>query len=652
VENQSQLLKGLNKEQHHAVVSTEGPLLVLAGAGTGKTRVITIRTVHLMNEGVAPENILLVTFTNKAAREMRERLSKLCGSKSKQVSCSTFHSFCIRLIREHHQKLDLPKTFGICDSSDQINAIKAQLRELRIAETSVNPRAALSRISLFKNSLMLPEDAYEQAEDDYDIMIARCYEKYQEYLRRSRVLDFDDFLLFAHKLLKDNEDVRQQLEQQFKYVMIDEYQDTNTPQYEIIRAIVKNHRNICVVGDDDQSIYGWRGADIQKILGFEKDFPGADKVYLGINYRSTQEIVDAANMVIKNNSTRHEKELRSNFGPGESVAILRVEDENHEASHICGDIRYQIQREEAHYRDFAILCRTAQQPRAFEAELRSANIPYKLVGGQSFFDRKEVRDILSYLRVIDNPADETSFLRIVNTPPRGIGKGTIDKVLAKATEQGEGAYKIFKQMHADKELPPAAAKGFTKLSEALRAAYISVQANEDLVSTLRKLISDTEYHEEVVRCYPDLETQQVRWAGVDEILNFSENYQRKNKTSDLNGFLQELMLDESDKDKDDNSDAVTLMTLHAAKGLEFRNVYLVGLEEGILPHKRSAIEGTIEEERRLMYVGVTRAQRLLLMTFCTARAKFGKLQACHPSRFLFEMKGKIPPDDWVPASET
>ena len=650
MKTQSQLLKGLNTDQRRAVVTTEGPLLVLAGAGTGKTRVITIRTVHLMNEGIAPENILLVTFTNKAAREMRERLRKLCGKKAKEVTCGTFHSFCIRLIREHHEKLGLPESFGICDSSDQLNAIKAQLRELRIAETSVNPRAAQSRISLYKNSMILPEDAFKDAEDDYDIMIARCYEKYQEYLRRSRVVDFDDFLLYTHALLRDNEDVRLQLEKQFKYVMIDEYQDTNTPQYEIIRAIVKNHRNICVVGDDDQSIYGWRGADIQKILGFEKDFPGADKVYLGTNYRSTQEIIDAANMVIKNNSSRHEKELRSAYGSGESVAILRVEDEIHEASHICGDIRHQVGLEQARYRDFAILCRTAQQPRAFETELRSANIPYKLVGGQSFFDRKEVRDILSYLRVIDNPADETSFLRIVNTPPRGIGKGTIDKILAKATEEGKGAYAVFKENHAAKELAAAASKGFGRLSAALRTAYISVQANEDLVATLRKLISDIDYHEEVARCYPDPDTAQVRWAGVDEILNFAENYQRKNSTADLNGFLQEMMLDESDND-DDDSNVVTLMTLHAAKGLEFRNVYLVGLEEGLLPHKRSAIDGNIEEERRLMYVGVTRAQRLLLMTFCTARAKFGKLQACHPSRFLFEMKGKTPPDDWVPASE-
>jgi len=649
MKTQSQLLKGLNTDQHRAVVTTEGPLLVLAGAGTGKTRVITIRTVHLMNEGIAPGNILLVTFTNKAAREMRERLRKLCGKKAEEVTCGTFHSFCIRLIREHHEKLGLPKSFGICDSSDQLNAIKSQLRELRIAETSVNPRAAQSRISLYKNSMILPEDAFKEAEDDYDIMIARCYEKYQEYLRRSRVVDFDDFLLYTHELLRDNEDVRAQLEKQFKYVMIDEYQDTNTPQYEIIRAIVKNHRNICVVGDDDQSIYGWRGADIQKILGFEKDFPGAGKVYLGTNYRSTQEIIDAANMIIKNNSSRHEKELRSAYGSGESVSILRVEDEIHEASHICGDIRHQVGLEQAHYNDFAILCRTAQQPRAFETELRSANIPYKLVGGQSFFDRKEVRDILAYLRVIDNPADETSFLRIVNTPPRGIGKGTIDKILAKATEEGKGAYAVFKESHAAKELAAAASKGFGKLSDALRTAYISVQANEDLVATLRKLISDIDYHEEVARCYPDPDTAQVRWAGVDEILNFAENYQRKHGAADLNGFLQEMMLDESDND--DDSNVVTLMTLHAAKGLEFRNVYLVGLEEGLLPHKRAAIEGSIEEERRLMYVGVTRAQRLLLMTFCTARAKFGKLQSCHPSRFLFEMKGKTPPDDWVPASE-
>lgn len=643
------LLGGLNEDQRRAVKTTEGPLLVLAGAGTGKTRVITVRTAFLLNEGVAPESILLVTFTNKAAREMRERLKKMVGKKSaERLTCGTFHSFCIRLLREHHAKLGLPEGFGICDSSDQMTAIKGALRELRIPEQQVNPRAAQSRISLYKNSCITPDQAIDEAADDWELYVAHCFRKYEEHLVRSRVLDFDDFLLYAMRLLQENEDVRELLEERYKYVMIDEYQDTNGPQYGIMHAIVRGHRNLCVVGDDDQSIYGWRGADISKILGFEKDFPGADKVHLGINYRSTEEIIDAANKVIRNNPKRHEKALRSAIGPGATIPIMRMDDETHEASYIATEISELVRSGQNSYGDIAILVRTAQQPRAFEAELRGFEIPYRLVGGMSFFDRKEVRDILSYLRLIANPADETSFLRIANIPARGIGKTTMDKVVKAATESGSGAFPTFRRLVEDGTVGGAAAKGFVKLRESLNVAHAYAQQG-DLVFTLTELLNLVEYRAEVDRIYPDDQTRELRWNGVMEILNFAENYQRKSKKPTLTDFLEKLSLDETDrKDKDDDGgDSVTLMTLHSAKGLEFRRVFLVGVEEGILPHARAAAEDNVDEERRLMYVGVTRAQHELSISYCAARAKFGKLVPCHPSRFLFEMKEKTPPDDWV-----
>ncbi|PCJ53222.1 MAG: AAA family ATPase [Planctomycetota bacterium] len=645
----SKLLESLNPEQRRAVETTEGPLLVLAGAGTGKTRVITVRTAHLLDQGVKAENLLLMTFTNKAAREMRERLVGLAGKRAKDVTVGTFHSFCIRLLRQHAEKMGLPEGFGICDGSDQMTAIKGALRELRIAEADINPRAAQSKISLYKNSLITPDQALDAAEDDWEISVAHIYGKFEQHLRRSRVIDFDDFLIFALRLLRENEDVRLALEKRYQYVMVDEYQDTNGPQYGIVYELVKNHRNLCVVGDDDQSIYGWRGADISKILGFEKDFHGAVKVHLGTNYRSTVEIIDAANKVIRNNPKRHDKQLRSALGEGSSVAIMRMEDESHEASFICSEIEHLVRVGEAHFRDIAILVRTAQQPRAFEADLRAANIPYHLVGGMSFFDRKEVRDILAYLRLIANPADETSFLRIVNIPARGIGKTTIDKVIAQATADGEGAFVSFRKLVESGEIGGSAAKGFSDLRSSLNLAHTIAQEG-DLVRTLRELLTAVQYRAEIDRIYPDDSTRELRWNGVQEVLNFAENFQRKKKQPTLTTFLEELSLNENnDKDKDGADDSVTLMTLHAAKGLEFRRVYLVGVEEGILPHARAAAEGNVDEERRLMYVGVTRAQHDLTITYCESRAKFGRLVPCHPSRFLFEMKEKTPPEGWIAA---
>ena len=647
----SDLLAGLNPEQLRAVTVKDGPLLVLAGAGTGKTRVITMRAAWLLSQGVRPEELLLVTFTNKAAREMRERLKSLVGKAADSMTCGTFHSFCIRLLREHHEAAGLPKTFGICDSSDQVSAIKGALRELRVAEQDVHPRAAQSAISLFKNSGIDPEGAMDRAADDHELTIARCFGKYEEHLRRSKVVDFDDFLLYTERLLREDEGLRTELARRHRYVMIDEYQDTNSPQYGIMHAIVRDHRNLCVVGDDDQSIYGWRGADIRRILDFEKDFPQATKVHLETNYRSTEEILDGANKVIRNNPKRHDKTLRSALGSGSSVPILRMDDETHEASYIATEIDMLVNDGDEHFRDIAILVRTAQQPRAFEAELRSAGIPYRLVGGMSFFDRKEVRDVMAYLRLVANPADETSFLRIVNTPARGIGKTTITKVLERATAEGSSAYPVFQRMVGDGEVGAAATKGFRALDEALQTIRNYAEQG-DLVFTLRELLRVVDYRAEVDRIYPDDQTRDLRWNGVMEILDFAENHERKTGDSSPSSFLEALTLDENDRrDKEDDYDAVTLMTLHAAKGLEFRRVFLVGVEEGILPHGRSAADGGIEEERRLMYVGVTRAQHDLSISYCDARSKFGRLVTCHPSRFLFEMRELTPPDGWQPVAD-
>jgi len=640
------LLSSLNDDQRRAVTTTEGPLLVLAGAGTGKTRVITVRAAHLIASGVPAAQLLLVTFTNKAAREMQERLRKLAGKSAEAATVGTFHRFCMRLIREHAEALGLSRSFSICDSSDQLNAVKGALRELRIAETAVDPRAAQSRISLFKNALISSEQAMDQAGDDWDLMVARCFHKYQEHLRRHRMLDFDDFLLFALELLEKHEDIRLQVAARFRYVMVDEYQDTNAPQYRIVRALVRDHSNLCVVGDDDQSIYSWRGADVRRILEFEKDFPGAEEVRLLTNYRSTPEILDAANKVIRNNPKRHDKELVSAASSGSTVSVMGMEDEDHEASFVAGEIRYLVESEQARYGDCAILCRTGQQPRSFEAELRSSEIPYRLIGGTSFFDRKEVRDVLAYLRLLANPADESAFLRIANTPPRGIGKGTLDKVVAHATAAGDTAWRSFKTMVEAEELSGAPVRGFHALREILNQAHALVKEG-DFPHLVQELLRLTSYRAEIERIYPDNETQELRWNGVMEVVDFAASYQRKHRNGDLSGLLQELSLSTDERNKEEETgDQVTLMTLHGAKGLEFRRVYLVGLEEGILPHKRAAAEGGVDEERRLMYVGVTRAMEDLTITFCGARTRFGKLQPCHPSRFLFELKEKTPPDGW------
>ncbi|MBI5364345.1 MAG: UvrD-helicase domain-containing protein [Planctomycetes bacterium] len=645
------LLKGLNAEQKLAVTTREGPVLVLAGAGSGKTKVITVRMAYLMLWGVKPENILAMTFTNKAAGEMKERVAGLVGKdKAKLLTVGTFHSFCVKLLRAHAAAAGLAPNFTICDASDQIAAVKGALRELRIGEASIQPSVLQGRISLMKNKLMSSDGFLASAADDQDELVGRAWKMYEEHLRRARTVDFDDLLLFTLQLLRTNERVRAELEQRFRYVMVDEYQDTNGPQYEIVRLVAGRHKNLCVVGDDDQSIYGWRGADVTKILSFDKDFRGAKVVRLETNYRSTEPILAAANAVIAHNPDRHAKTLRSAIGKGEDVVMLRGDDEVSEADTVARQIGELVRLTRAQFSDFAVLFRTQTQPRAFEEQFRLRAIPYVLIGGMSFFDRKEVRDVLAYLKLAHNPRDEVAFLRVVNCPPRGIGRGSIDKAVEIATQHGISTVQVFETPELAAELPAATVDAVRAFRNQL--SVFAADPGEALVGWMRQLLEAVNYRAEVDRAYLEPKLREERWQGVLEILDLAENHVRRTRKASLSTFLEALTLDAEDSRDDGkvkHKDAVTLMTLHSAKGLEFERVYLVGVEEGILPHARSVAEDTVEEERRLMYVGITRAKRHLTITLTKTRSKYGTRVESHPSRFLYEMKGEKPPKDWKAA---
>ncbi len=644
------ILDSLNTEQRRAVVTTEGPLLVLAGAGTGKTRVITTRIGHLLSKRVSPKSILAMTFTKKAAEEMRARVAKVVGKKkAKELTVGTFHGFCARLLRAHGQSIGVPKNYTICDASDQLATARSALREIHVPEASLRPATLLARMSLAKNRMLGP-DAVEGSGDELDELVGRAWQRYDDRLARARTLDFDDLLLCSLKLLREDKGVREALQERFRYLLVDEFQDTNGPQYEIVRRLAGARKNLCVVGDDDQSIYGWRGADVSKILGFERDFPGAVTVRLETNYRSTQEILETANKLIANNTGRHEKALRSAFGSGERVKAYVLEDDVTEADFVALEIADLVRHEKAQYRDFAILFRTQTQPRAFETQLRARGIPYVLIGGMSFFDRKEVRDVLAYLKLLVNPLDEPSFLRVLNTPPRGVGKTSLDKAMAFATQQGISVVEAFERAAEIPDLRPAAGEAVA----AMRASLASLGQDDPgatLVKRIEDLIDVIGYRGEVERLYSSPAEQEGRWNAVTEILNTAATHVVREEKPTLAGFLEELCLnanDDRDKDEGNRRDAVTLMTLHSAKGLEFPRVYLVGMEEGLLPHHRSALEDSIEEERRLAYVGITRAQRVLVVTQCGRRAKYGTVIPSHTSRFLYEIRGETPPKEWRP----
>ncbi|MEO0649617.1 MAG: UvrD-helicase domain-containing protein [Planctomycetota bacterium] len=645
------LLDALNPEQREAVGAVDGPVLVLAGAGSGKTRVITVRTAYLLHQGVDPRSVCLVTFTNKAADEMRTRLERMVGKhQAELLTIGTFHRFCLWMLRQYLDRLDRGTRFSLCDAADQIGGVKQVLRELHIPEKSVEPRKLQAKISLLKNRLVTPDQALAAAAGDEDEeLLAHVYAAYQAWLTRGRTLDFDDLLMRGVELLRDHEDVREELRARFQYLMVDEYQDTNEVQYELLRLLAGRRGNLCAVGDDDQSIYGWRGADVRKILGFERDFEGATVVKLETNYRSTPQILEAANKVIRNNVDRHQKTLRAAVPDGTKVEGQAAEDDTAEADGIALHIQREVRERHAAHADFAVLFRTATQPRAIETQLRARGIPYVLVGGQSYFDRKEIKDVIAYLRVASNPDDESALLRILNRPTRGIGKKSIDRMLEFATEHGIPVGAAIRRHAEIDSLPPAAARAANALLDTL-AEWVEPEPTDDLAERIEALVERVGYRSEVERCYPDELQQTQRWSAIEDLIGYARKHVDRRRAPSLSRFLTELQLDNSDgtknRDEAGRRDAVTLMTLHAAKGLEFREVYLVGMEEGILPHARAVAEGAVEEERRLCYVGITRARERLVLSYCLRRPRGGGLTDTFPSRFLYEVKGEAPPDKW------
>ncbi len=644
----------LNPPQREAVLTLQGPLLVLAGAGTGKTRVVTHRIAELIRRGTPPERILAVTFTRKAAGEMQQRAAVLLrgllrGKKKKgkpaKPQISTFHSLCVRVLRRHIQQLGYPKQFGICDRGDQESEARAALREIRCPNESLRPGDLLAIMGGWKSRSIEPGRAASAAETDKEHLAAAAYRRYQKNLKTKGIVDFDDLLLLVQKLFAEYPAVRRDEAGRFDHVLIDEYQDTNQSQYQIVKGLAMGHRNLCVVGDDDQSIYGWRGAEVQHILGFKKDWPDAKVVRLEANYRSTAAILDYANTLIAFNRIRHEKVLRPARGGGQRPRVLQLRDENEEAQKIIADLQHRLSQPGVRARDFAILCRTNEQPRSFETELRRANLPYVLVGGMSFFDRKEIRDLLAYLKLINNPHDEVSLLRVINTPARSIGGSTIKHLVSAATSRGGHVWDVLPSANRDQRLAPAAEQAV----ERFRTMIVSLQQtaeNCSLGELASLVIKQTDYRRELERAYPDPNDRDARAASLEEIVNAAANYQDQSRNPTLQGFLDDLALGErdtgDDKENQLKNNAIALMTLHSAKGLEFPYVYMVGMEEGILPHKRAiADEGNaIDEERRLCYVGVTRAQEQLTLSLALTRRKWGKSRDTVPSRFLFEMTGQ------------
>jgi len=635
----------LNPAQKEAVKTTRGPLLVLAGAGTGKTRVVTLRIAELISRGTRPSRILGVTFTNKAAAEMQQRVTAELGRRRKEKpELSTFHSLCVRILRRQIEHLGYPKQFAIYDRGDQESIARNVLRDIKAADATLRPGDLLFFIGNWKTACLRPNEAANVAQNDREHLAAAGYRRYQGALKAAGAVDFDDLLLLTEELFRRFPKVREEEASRYDHLLVDEYQDTNGSQYRIVRALAEPHRNLCVVGDDDQSIYGWRGAEVTHILSFKKDWPDAKVVRLETNYRSTHEIIAWANTLIAFNKHRHGKILRATLS-GEIPRVLQYETAEEEAEQVVADIFSRINDKGKDARDIAILFRTNEQPRVFEQELRRANVPYVLIGGQSFYDRKEVRDILAYLKMLHNPRDEISLLRIINLPPRGIGQTSTTKVLETAVADGRTVWKTLEDPAVVNRLVPAARKGiadFLELAERFRRNL----RRRPIADLVRSLIEEIGYRDELARIYHSPEEQESRWNSVEEFVNAAASYDQRAEKPNLAEFLDEASLlgsDESpDKEKQLQQDAVALMTMHAAKGLEFEEVYMVGMEEGVLPHRRSLdpMAETVDEERRLCYVGVTRAQRRLTLTLPLSRKKWGKDRPTVPSRFLYEVTGQ------------
>ena len=634
------LLTGLNKEQQQAVQHTEGPLLILAGAGSGKTKVLTVRIAHLLAQGVNPYEILAITFTNKAAKEMKSRVEGLVGDVANRIWLSTFHSFCAKFLRfELDNFLGYNSNFTIYDTSDSQAVIKAALKALNLDDKYYPVGAMIAAISDAKNKLLFASDFRKQARDFYQQKVADVYEYYERELRKNNALDFDDLLLVAVKLLQSNEAVLDKYSKRFRYVMIDEYQDTNHAQYLLAKLLASHWKNIAVVGDADQSIYAWRGADIQNILDFEKDYPNCTSIKLEQNCRSTKIILDAANAVIENNEGRPKKNLWTDKTEGAKIQHFTAQSEHEEAAFIGDTIAKKHDIHGVPYGDMAILYRTNAQSRVLEEALIKRALPYTMVGGTKFYDRKEIKDVLAYLRVLYNPFDDLSLLRIINVPKRSIGATTVAKLQDYARANGTSLFMTLTQLHLVDTI-----KGKTKekLEEFGILIFTLVAEMEDktVLDILESILDRTGYLAQLEESTDPQD--QARAENIGELLSVAKDFQDTNPTGTVEDFLEQVALVNDVDSFEQEESKVTLMTLHAAKGLEFPIVFLGGLEEGLFPHSRTLMNPEeIEEERRLAYVGITRAEKELYISNATTRTVFGRTSSYLPSRFIDEIPEEL-----------
>ena len=636
------LLDALNEPQRQAVMATDGPLLILAGAGSGKTRVLTHRTAYLIEKcGVNPYNIMAITFTNKAAGEMRERIDQMVGYGSESIWVCTFHSTCVRILRRYIDRLGFGTNFTIYDSDDQKTLMKDICKRLEIDTKMYKEKMFLSAISSAKDELIDPIEFETRAAGDYvKRKQAQVYREYQQALKQNNALDFDDLIMKTVELFKLDKEVLASYQDRFRYIMVDEYQDTNTAQFELIRLLALKYQNLCVVGDDDQSIYKFRGANIYNILNFEHHFPDATVIKLEQNYRSTQNILDAANAVIANNQGRKEKRLWTDNGAGDKITFEQLDTAAEEADFVARDIARRVRKGEYQYKDCAILYRTNAQSRLFEERFITANIPYKIFGGVNFYARKEVKDLLAYLKTIDNGQDDLAVRRIINIPKRGIGAASINKVALYAQEQEISFYDA---LCVAEQVP-----GLGKAAAKIRPFVLFIQS----MKAKAKLLSVADLLQEVIETtgyVRELEAEgtdeaEARIENIDELISKAVDYAEGEEAPTLNGFLENVALVADIDSFDENSDYVVLMTLHSAKGLEFPNVYLAGLEDGLFPSYMSITsdnsQAEIEEERRLAYVGITRAKKNLTITSARVRMVRGQTQYGKVSRFVRE----IPPE--------
>ncbi|OZS38264.1 DNA helicase PcrA [Enterococcus faecium] len=647
--SKAELLNGMNPRQKEAVLHTDGPLLLMAGAGSGKTRVLTHRIAYLIEEKeVNPWNILAITFTNKAAKEMKERVNAILASGGEDVWVSTFHSMCVRILRRDVDFIGYNRNFTIIDSSEQLTLMKRILKELNIDPKKYDPRSILGTISQAKNSLQTPQDFAKMQGSYYEEIVAKCYAAYQKELQYNQCMDFDDLIMNTIRLFEEHPDSLTYYQNKFHYIHVDEYQDTNHAQYTLVNLLAGRFRNLCVVGDADQSIYGWRGADMQNILDFEKDYPDAAVILLEQNYRSTKNILSAANQVIENNSNRKPKNLWTENKEGNKITYYRADNERDETRFIVDRMQEEIRSNHRNYGDFAILYRTNAQSRVMEETLLKANIPYKMVGGHKFYDRKEIKDILAYLNVLANPQDSISFERIVNSPKRGIGPGSIEKLRSFASLHE------WPLLEAAQNVDLANIGG--KAGQQLGAFGEMIQEVTQMipyltVTELTKEVLDRSGYLEDLKIQNTLEAQ-ARIENLEEFLTvtqeFDKQFEQQNEEDadapeeKLTVFLNDLALVSDIDNLEEDASQVTLMTLHAAKGLEFPVVFLIGLEEGVFPLSRALMEESeLEEERRLAYVGITRAEEALYLTNAFSRTLYGRTQYNRPSRFVEEIDQEL-----------